>query len=224
MGQELRLTYRIWNRSGAFWMCFVPGLYESFDDEDTSWVELFLSYLGVTKRFLPFCFEGKWVMLEDDPAYSLCCRRWWRCFALGDWRSAPCAKFYPGSPGDFWGDSLCYGAGGAFRVGLGFRVSDLAEQFASSPCDCRIFFSSGLLGHLARKQPAGLITPLTRKRALRQTSENQSIKSSKLKLVDMAELVHWLFWIALFLNVVSYQQLLLSLLNWLPFFENNLRF
>ena len=65
--------------------------------------------------------------------------------------------------------------GARFLVGLGFRVSDLAEQFASGPCDCRIFFGSGLLGHLAQKQPAVLITPLTRKSALRQTSESRLI-------------------------------------------------
>ena len=36
---------------------------------DTSWVELLWGYLADTKRLRLFWFEGKWVMLSDDPAY-----------------------------------------------------------------------------------------------------------------------------------------------------------
>ena len=59
---------------------------------DISWIELFWGYLADTKMVPPFWFEGKWVMLDEDPAFAFVLPSVVTLFRT--WLSALCASVY----------------------------------------------------------------------------------------------------------------------------------
>ena len=112
-----------------------------------------------------------WTMIQP---FSLCCLRWWRCFAHGDGRLVPSARLWLTRRGLWFTVPLllqCWGRGlfaRGLRAVLTFRLAfsrtlrnNLLHLALCGRFGCRIFFSLGIIGQLARRQPAGLFTCLT---------------------------------------------------------------
>ena len=137
-----------------------------------------LNFFGVicvpVGGFPPFGTRVSGLCWTTIQPFSLCCLRWWHCFAHGDGRSVPCARLCPTRRGLLFTVPLllrCWGRGffaRGLRAVLTFRLvfsrtlrNSLLHLARFGRYGCRIFFSSGIIGQLARRQPAGLFTCLT---------------------------------------------------------------
>ena len=129
-------TLKDWFLNLRWFECSVDGAWV-----DTSWVELFWGYLATTGRLPPFWYEGKWVMLDDDPAFFFVLpsvvtlfRTWRR--AIGslckDLTQVPWAVVSRVSSAASLGARFgCPGVTGRFDL-PSCVLSDLADQFAAS--------------------------------------------------------------------------------------------
>ena len=151
----------------------------------------FLWVLATTERLLPVWYEGKWVMLGNDPAFFFCCFRCnplytalvalqpfiyctcsivacLRCFTEGPCSCSLVSSFRGHSR--FLDSGLVSRARGLRAVWFFRPVSFLTRRISSlrlAACvrfGCQNLFNSSFLGHLACRQPAGFVTCMSNTR------------------------------------------------------------